>query len=207
VSARVWTAADLLPWGRGMQAFLRDVTERDGRRTRIGPARFWAVPERPGIRFAPGMRYREAVTALYFAREQGEALPPGARIAPPLPRGTTILVLDGRITVDSAAPMGYAVTLGTLNQPHFSMPGHLTNAELSERFAEAQRLGLILPRDGKLLLNPIERCQVVLGADDGAAAMTCEHPRADLRLLDVSDLPLRWIPHQEADGPGGPPTA
>lgn len=124
------------------------------------------LPARPAIRFPAGVSYAQALRDLYVARQRGKELPPGAVLDTPLPAGTAVLIDDGAISVDSAAPFGYEPTDGRITSPTYSMPGSLDHHELDRQFQEAYDAGEVLPKSATINADPLPRCQVAYGRDD-----------------------------------------
>lgn len=77
-----------------------------------GPQRRWSsVPRRPSLEFPPGTTYAEALDALVENAVLVGRLPPGTRLAAPLPDGAVLLRPRDRtrgIALDLRAPAGYS---------------------------------------------------------------------------------------------------
>ncbi|MGD9695757.1 MAG: hypothetical protein AB7V42_08865 [Thermoleophilia bacterium] len=181
---RVWTEADLLPWG-DVYPFVNAVRERHGSETyELGP-RYRDLPPHPAIRFPAGVSYSDAVRRMWRARNAGRAVPPGAEIVPPLPAGRVVLVADGRVTLDSAAPEGYDTLYGRV---------------------AGTAIGNAPPK-GDLSLP---RCQVLLGADDPVAPCptAVRHPPriVERSTGDWVDVPIAPTPVAPTEAELGPLT-
>jgi hypothetical protein len=162
------------PHGRGFEAFSSWVSTvgPDGV-THHQPPHFDDLAVRASILFPAGTGYRAAMEALYAARQQGVDLPIGAEIAPPLSKGKVVVVQNGRLMVDSAAPLGFDPNTGAVRSPEFTLPGSLTEADLTARFVEQRERGLPLPRGATLLVPDLPRCQVGLPGDRGGTPGVC----------------------------------
>lgn len=118
-----WGPDDIPAQGDGQYAFSAKVVEQlpEGFR-RVRPALIDELPERPSLRFAPGVTYSEAIGSYLAARGRGEVVPAGAAIEPPLPRGISVAVArDGSVAIDPAAPLGWDPRRG-LVAPAFQPP-------------------------------------------------------------------------------------
>jgi cytochrome c biogenesis protein CcmG/thiol:disulfide interchange protein DsbE len=76
-----------------------------------GRQRWWSVPRRPSLVFPPGTTYAEALDALVENAVLIGGLPPGTRLAPPLPDGAVLLRprdATRGIAIDLRAPAGYS---------------------------------------------------------------------------------------------------
>lgn len=166
------TSSGFLPHDRGIASFteLTTGTLPDGRLQHQLPL-YTDLPERPSVVFPEGTTYPEAVTRYYTARELGRELPDGVEIGEPLPRGVVAQRADdGRLLIDSAAPLGFDPQSGRVREPTYTFPSTLSTSEIQARLREPRRL----PRDAIVIVPPLPRCQVVVGSGDRPEVSVCE---------------------------------
>lgn len=164
--------------GTGGEAFAQHVTAPLN-----GDAAYAQSPRMPtmselGARgsyvFPPGTTYRQAVTSLYMARQAGNALPAAATRGPALPAGKVVVIAgDGGLAVDAAAPIGYDVATGIVQDPGYSLPGSMSADEVQARAREARAHGWPLPRGATVIVPPLPRCQVLLKGEDVSSHPPC----------------------------------
>jgi hypothetical protein len=152
------------------------------------------VPPRPSLAFPPGTTYAEAVQAFYDAVSRRGELPPGARLAAPLPAGkVAALPADASmgVAIDLRAPFGYAVPSGVIRPPEIA---RTAGAPI---FPRAGEHGLELPVGVRLRAPALLACQVVRADAAGApcrlTALPPGSPRAAsgaTALPDVTGLSL-----------------
>lgn len=105
-------AAGLPPFGNSPEAaFVAPRTDiLPGGYSRTRPPLLEELPARSSLQFPAGTTYRRALSAYYAARRRGQVVPPGAELAAPLPTGKVLLIDQGRVSLDPAAPAGYDPT-------------------------------------------------------------------------------------------------
>lgn len=128
------------------------------------PPRIDEVPPRPSLLFPRGVTYARAVASYFTARTRGQRLPPGVHLSTPLPAGKAVLVEDGRVALDPAAPVGYEPGTGYVRT--------LERAPLS-----AER---------------IPRCQLLLGREDRRSSACPLEPGPIPYVRE--GVAGRWIP-------------
>lgn len=177
LAATQWSARDLPPFGHSDgEAFVLPATDiLPGGYERSRPPRYSDLPQRPSLLFPAGVGYAKALAQYTAARTRGRILPRGVALADPLPAGKVILVSDGRVRLDPAAPLGYSATTGLVNTPY------------DTPFPEAP---------------PIARCQLLLGPGDpdSPACDTPTHERAYVR----EGVNGRWIPSENQEAYADP---
>lgn len=138
LAATHWSLSDLPPFGSDdREAFVLPATDiLPGGYERTRPPRYTDLPSRPSLLFAADVDYSEALSQYIASRAKGRILPDGVTLADPLPAGKVVLISDGRVRLDPAAPLGYSATTGLVNVPSGSGS------------------------------PPIARCQLLLGIDD-----------------------------------------
>jgi len=107
---------------------------------RAGAPLIQTVRRRPSLRFAPGTSYREALSALVRSVVADGALPRGASVAPPLPRGAVWAPGRSGPRLDLTAPSGYTVPEGAISVPSFVIAGDVSPSE-AEAIVQAVRNG------------------------------------------------------------------
>ncbi|WP_217924973.1 hypothetical protein [Miltoncostaea oceani] len=175
-------AVPLAPHGRGFEAFTSwaTVVRADGV-VQTRPPKYSELPSRASIQFPRGVGYRTAIEDLYEARQRGQELPANAEIASPLPEGVVLRVVEGRLTVDSAAPLGYDPGDGTVMTPEYTLPASLSPTQLKALFDEQRAMGLPMPRGATLLVPDLPLCQVLL---ESGASGACHDDRISPAEID-----------------------
>lgn len=171
LAARGWTIADLPPFGDGDgEAFVLPATDvLPGGYERTRPPRYADLPARPSLVFPEGVGYTEALARYAAARTKARALPAGAALSDPLPAGKAVMVRDGRVSIDPAAPIGYSATTGLVNV-------------------------LGVPFGGDAVA--IARCQLLLGSPDPASP-ACDAP--GIRAYVREGVAGRWLPSPDEE--------
>lgn len=167
LAAGAWSLDDLPPFGnRAEEAFVLPSTDiLPGGYERTRPPRYSDLPARPGLLFPKGVGYTQALTRYAAARARQQVLPAGVELTDQLPQGKVVMVRDGRVVLDPAAPYGYAATTGLVNT-------------------------LPRPYDGDAL--PIARCQLLIGPEDPESP-ACDD-RGVARTYVREGVNGRWVP-------------
>ena len=171
LAASHWSLADLPPFGDGdREAFVLPATEfLPGGYERTRPPRYADLPARPSLLFPAGVTYSQALKQYSAARAKGRILPTGVVLADPLPAGKVVLVSNGRVRLDPAAPLGYSATTGLVNVPY----------------------------GPKAVVPPIARCQLLLGPNDPHSPQ-CDAPGKE-RTYVREGVNGRWIPSENQE--------
>lgn len=124
------------------------------------------VESRPSLRFAAGVDYAEALSALYVSALERGDVPSQATLVDPLPKGKVLAgsAKDG-LTLSLVAPFGYDTESGAVRPPAYRLSGELTPAEVKERVLEARDAGRALPEGAQVAVPDLEDCQIVGLAD------------------------------------------
>lgn len=148
LAATHWSISDLPPFGDDdREAFVLPATDiLPGGYERTRPPRYADLPSRPSLLFTAGVDYSEALNQYIAARAKNRILPAGVVLEDPLPAGKVVLVTDGRVRLDPAAPLGYSATTGLVNVP-----------------------------SGASEVPPIARCQLLLSLNDPDSP-SCDAP-------------------------------
>lgn len=178
------------PHGTGGESFVAQVTGgmpggADDATSRRMPL-MSELPARGSYVFASGTGYRDAITALYLARQRGDALPAGVTRGDALPAGKVVVTGgDGSLAVDAAAPIGYDPASGLVQDAGYSLPGSLSGDEVEARRREARANGWALPRGASVIVPPLPRCEVLLRGETLATNPACGTAGADTRRVAV----------------------
>ena len=176
LAASHWSVTDLPPFGDGdREAFVLPATDiLPGGYERTRTPRYADLPARPSLLFPAGVTYSQALERYIAARARGKILPAGVVLADPLPAGKVVLVSNGRVRLDPAAPLGYSATTGLVNVSYG-------------------------PKSG---VPPIARCQLLLRLDDPDSP-ACDAPGKE-RTYVREGVNGRWIPSQNEEALADP---